>query len=349
MFKFDHHCGWLNNCIGYKNLWLFVLFLGFHAALCGYGLLFIAALLLQLYRTVRSGSDVALARWAMEGGGMVGEPPPAMTPERLQRLVGMARGKQPLGAGSRGGFQPFSSPEKQLMAMVGSLFARATQLPGTSQQLGQRHSGVQHFSDLVFLPVLREMGARGVDLDDYNTTAALLLDRHERSTSAVAVVVGQPVMLLVALLCIVIGLVLGIATILYLEMAAVDATSWEHRRSAKYFEERHRKGWGAQQAGAAATVPVSVVGQSGDGFRRRGGAASATECGDVEVPLVVAAADIRVVEASLPTRRRCCWRRLDQWAGCCCCCCWGSVSAFDRGDWRANCAELWRAPAMPRQ
>ena len=86
VFKFDHHCGWMNNCIGYKNLRLFVLFICFRSILCGYGLLFIAALLTQLYRTVRSGGDAVL----------IGEPPPAMTPERLTRLVAMARGKQPL-------------------------------------------------------------------------------------------------------------------------------------------------------------------------------------------------------------------------------------------------------------
>lgn len=224
------------------------------------------------------------------------------------------------------------------MAMLGSLMARVTQALGSSQlqRVSQRH-GVQHVSDMAFLPRLREMGARGIEIDDYEVTAALLLDSHaERSASIGAVVVGQPVMLLVALLCIVVGLVLGIATLSYLEMASVDATSWEHRRSKKYFEARHRtssRGWETQQqAGAGATV--SVDGQSCDGFRRSGGAAATGR--DVEVPLVIATADICVVEASVPSRRRCCCRRLDRWASSCCCWCWGSVSAFDRGDCQAK-------------
>jgi hypothetical protein len=34
--KFDHFCGWMNNCIGENNLKYFVSFLAMHVALCGY-------------------------------------------------------------------------------------------------------------------------------------------------------------------------------------------------------------------------------------------------------------------------------------------------------------------------
>jgi hypothetical protein len=38
---YDHHCAWLNVCIGHRNLRLFHAFLGVHAALAGYGCAFV--------------------------------------------------------------------------------------------------------------------------------------------------------------------------------------------------------------------------------------------------------------------------------------------------------------------
>ena len=45
VIRFDHHCVWLNTCIGAKNLRWFLSFVAWHAALCIYGVIFVFCLL----------------------------------------------------------------------------------------------------------------------------------------------------------------------------------------------------------------------------------------------------------------------------------------------------------------
>jgi palmitoyltransferase len=48
VIRFDHHCVWLNTCIGAGNIKYFMGFVGWHAALCGYGVVFCLSLLRRI-------------------------------------------------------------------------------------------------------------------------------------------------------------------------------------------------------------------------------------------------------------------------------------------------------------
>lgn len=43
--RFDHHCGWINNCVGLANMRLFLSFLASNVIMCGYAVLLGAATL----------------------------------------------------------------------------------------------------------------------------------------------------------------------------------------------------------------------------------------------------------------------------------------------------------------
>lgn len=45
MGRHDHHCQWINNCVGYANTRLFLAFLAANLLMCGYGAGLAAAIL----------------------------------------------------------------------------------------------------------------------------------------------------------------------------------------------------------------------------------------------------------------------------------------------------------------
>lgn len=60
--RFDHHCVWLNTCIGAKNLRWFLSFVAWHALLCWYGVGFVFALLRVIARKLHA-ADPAVLQW----------------------------------------------------------------------------------------------------------------------------------------------------------------------------------------------------------------------------------------------------------------------------------------------
>jgi len=60
--RFDHHCVWLNTCIGAKNLRWFLSFVAWHALLCWYGVGFVFALLRIIARKLHA-RDPAVVDW----------------------------------------------------------------------------------------------------------------------------------------------------------------------------------------------------------------------------------------------------------------------------------------------
>ena len=344
----------------------------------------------------------------MAGGGLpytdhLGSTTTTITPERLKKLVKMSRqqpgasnGRGGNGRGGsshdkemshmaavRGGMPMMPHPSSILNSWLAPLIpASLTAIGGLGNPAAVAGGGKQHaamvavWSDMAYLPALREMAQRGVDIDDYNATAAMLSEVHsEHETAFISVMSKQPVLMLVGLFCAVLGTVLGIATLAYLEMASRNTTVWEHSRSKKYFEQRRaereeRRGKGhedeeddgqvndeegSRQAGRG---PMMMPPLLGAGFRRR---AVPLEGGTVDTEYAAARSAAAGDSSRQPQHRagpassaarcwRLCCRRgrrcCDRLMLCCCCCCWGSESAFDRGDCLANCDEVWRAAAM---
>lgn len=60
--RFDHHCVWLNTCIGAKNLRWFLSFVAWHALLCWYGVGFVFMLLRVIARKLHT-RDPAVVDW----------------------------------------------------------------------------------------------------------------------------------------------------------------------------------------------------------------------------------------------------------------------------------------------
>lgn len=52
--RFDHHCGWLNTCIGERNHWVFLRFLMMNSLLCIYGTYVLFAILMDEYNSLLS-------------------------------------------------------------------------------------------------------------------------------------------------------------------------------------------------------------------------------------------------------------------------------------------------------